>query len=393
MFDELKQPLRRRGLLERLWQQRPAPLATAFAALFVAYAAGGIWLMRQQAPLAGEPVVTAAIPQLEIIHPAVPKPIAGAPEDGSADPDQLQTSATDQAPPFQQTPRQKPPKADTRVTIITPPRPVLVKAPVPGVTEMTSLGPLPRISANGHKPSEIYAKSVSLNDEHSDGPKIVLIIGGMGLNEKLTRRAIADLPSDVTFAFAPYGNNLQAQVDKARDDGHEVMLQLPMEPVGYPANNPGQKTLLADADAASNGQSLSWLMSRFAGYVGAVNYMGGRFMAAPNAVKPLLAELKARGLLFVEDGSLPASALDQTAGTMNYPVRHAAVVIDQAPDTASIAAALDQLEKEAADGSIAIGTGTGLDVTIDAVRDWIQGAAERGVVLLPASAAFRGKQG
>jgi polysaccharide deacetylase 2 family uncharacterized protein YibQ len=388
MYDELKQPLRRRGHLERLWQQRPAPLATAFAALFVVYAAGGIWLIRQHAPLAGEPVVTASIPQLEIIHPALPKPM-----DGSADPDQIETSATDQAQPFPPPTRQKPPKTDNRVTIITPPRPVLVKAPVPGVTEDTPLGPLPRIAANGRKPSDIYAKSASLNDQHSDGPKIVLIIGGMGLNEKLTRRAISDLPSDVTFAFAPYGNNLQAQVDKARDEGHEVMLQLPMEPVGYPANNPGQKTLLADADAASNGQSLAWLMSRFAGYVGAVNYMGGRFMAAPNAVKPLLSELKARGLLFVEDGSLPASALDQTAGTMNYPVRHAAVVIDQAADPASIAAALDQLEKEAEDGSIAIGTGTGLDVTIDAVRDWLQGAADRGIVVLPASAAFKGKQG
>ena len=68
-----------------------------------------------------------------------------------------------------------------------------------------------------------------------------------GPQPKLTQQAIKDLPGDVTFAFAPYGENLQAQVNKARADGHEIMLQLPMEPVGYPANNPGPKTLLTTA--------------------------------------------------------------------------------------------------------------------------------------------------
>ncbi len=384
--DELRQPLQKRSLLTRLWAQKPSALVSAFACLFLSYGLAGAWLAKQPMRFAGEPQVTQAIAPLEKIEPAKPV-VAVAQEPVASD---IETAATDPAPDV---PARKVVKLDKYVTIITNSRPSLTKAPVAANTEDTPQGPLPKIASNGRKPMEVYGKSVPMGTLHSDAPKIVLILGGMGLNEKLTRQAIGDLPADVTFAFAPYGNNLQAQVDKARDEGHEVLLQLPLEPVGFPAVNPGAKTLLADGDVAANQESLAWHMSRFAGYAGVINYMGGRFLAAPTAVKTLLMELKRRGLAFFEDGSVPLSATDQVAGMMNMPVRHGAVVIDQNPDQASIAAALQTLEEQASKGEIAIGTGSGLDVTIAAVRDWARDAQTRGIVLVPASAALKGRTG
>ncbi len=382
--DELKQPLHKRSLGQRLWQQRPSPLATSFAALFLAYAAGSIWLLRQPLPFAGEPQIVQLVPPLEKIESAKPEVVA------TDDPANVETAATDPAP---NPAGQKITKLDRYVTVISNSRPTLTKAPVAAVMEDGAQGPLPKIAANGKKPSEIYGRSVSMNSLHSDAPKIVIVLGGMGLDEKLTRHAISDLPGEITFAFAPYGNNLQAQVDKTRDEGHEVLLQLPLEPVGYPANNPGPKTLLADADAAANQDSLYWHMSRFTGYAGVINYMGGRFLSAPNAIKPLLAELKKRGLNFMEDGSLPLSATDQVASSMNISVRHGNGVIDQNPDAGSIIAALNALEDQARNGEIAIGTGSGLEVTIDTLRDWAREAQSRGVLIVPATAAFKGKTG
>jgi polysaccharide deacetylase 2 family uncharacterized protein YibQ len=394
--DELRQPLQKRSLLTRLWQQRPSALVSAYACLLVAYGSGGAWLVHQRLPFAGEPQVAQAIPALEKVETA--KPVVVTEEAVGKDPAiagdiasvDVQTAATDPAP---EAPAKKVVKLDKYVTIITNSRPSLAHAPVAAVTEDTANGPLPRIAANGKKPSDVYGKSVSLGTIHSDAPKIVIILGGMGLNEKLTRQAITDLPADVTFAFAPYGNNLQSQVDKARDDGHEVFLQLPMEPVGFPANNPGPKTLLADAATGANQESLTWLMSRFAGYAGVINYMGGRFLAAPGAVKPLLSEVKRRGLAFMEDGSVPLSSTDQVAAMLNMPIRHGASVIDQNPDAASISAALDMLEELARKGEVAIGSGTGLDVTIATVRDWAREAQGRGVIIVPATAAFKGRTG
>ena len=81
-------------------------------------------------------------------------------------------------------------KLDKYVTIITNSRPSLTKAPVAANTEDTPQGPLPKIASNGREPMEVYGKSVPMGSLHSDAPKIVLILGGMGLNEKLTRQAI-----------------------------------------------------------------------------------------------------------------------------------------------------------------------------------------------------------
>ena len=54
---------------------------------------------------------------------------------------------------------------------------------------------------------------------NSDQPKIAILLGGMGLNVKLTRKAISELPADVSFAFAPYGSDLQALVNRGARRG------------------------------------------------------------------------------------------------------------------------------------------------------------------------------
>ena len=41
-------------------------------------------------------------------------------------------------------------------------------------------------------------------------------------------------------------------MNRARARGHEIMLQVPMEPVGYPGNNPGPKTLLTERGEEAN---------------------------------------------------------------------------------------------------------------------------------------------
>ena len=336
-------------------------------------------------PFAGEPIVVASLPPVE----------------------EEKISATDKAPPIEVVDSDaaaEPSKPDSKNAaldvamsqdsqIFTSPHQSLAKAPIAGLVEMSEQGPLPKIGLGGKKPLEAYARATSASAIHSDGPKIAIMLGGMGLNEKLTTRADRDLPGDITFAFAPYGANLQDQVNRAREQGHEILLQLPLEPVGFPATNPGPRTLLADADGAANLKDLQWHMSRFAGYAGVVNYMGGRFMAAPAAVKPMLSELKKRGLYFIEDGSLPLSSTDDVAQALHQPVRHADVVIDANPDPQAIVDALNKLEEQARAQGFAMGTGSGLAVTVDAVRDWAKAAADRGIVIVPATAAFKGRLG
>ena len=93
------------------------------------------------------------------------------------------------------------------------------------------------------------------------------------------------LPGAVTFAFQPYGPDVEALATKARADGHELLLQTPMEPFDYPDNDPGPQTLLTTLPAEQNLDRLTWLMSRFQGYVGIANQMGARFTSSEAAPK------------------------------------------------------------------------------------------------------------
>jgi polysaccharide deacetylase 2 family uncharacterized protein YibQ len=396
--DELRQPLRKRSLWERLWAKRPSAFAAAAATLAVLFVGGGVWVSRIPHPFAGEPVVTAAIPPLQDITTSSTAPAdtpaaaqgqasSEAPEDVidenagiAASDDGSDPGAASGRPAYQ----------DEAAIIVAPNRP-LKPAPIAAVSEDGPDGPLPRVSDRGKKPFDVYSQVTPLAVTTSGRPKITLILGGMGLNARLTDKAIRELPGDITFGFAPYGDNLQAQVNKARARGHEIMLQVPMEPIGYPGNNPGPKTLLSDASPADNLSALRWHMSRFAGYTGITNYMGAKFLVSEPAVTPMMKEIKKRGLVYLEDATVNLTLSPKVVQQVNLPMRRAALVIDAEPTADAIAEALDRLEQEAIRNGSAIGSGSGLEVTIDTVAEWARGLQDKGILLVPVSAAYKGR--
>lgn len=394
--DELRQPLRKRSLGERLWAKRPSVFSTVAASLVALFIGGGVWIARIPHPFAGEPIVTAAIPPVEELKTSSTEPAKtdaqSGNEEAAANPEDVidqnaGVAADDQAAPAD------PPAYQNEAMIITSPNRPLKAAPVDAVTEGTADGPLPRIARNGKKPFDVYSQVTPSAVLVSARPKITILLGGMGLNQRLTDKAINDLPGDISLGFAPYGDNLQAQVNKARARGHEVMLQVPMEPIGYPQNNPGPRTLLADAPPADNLEALKWHMSRFAGYSGITNYMGGRLLASGDALLPVMKEIKNRGLVYLEDASVNLTMTPKIAQPMNLPVQRATTVIDADPTPAAIADALEKLEKDAQQNGYAIATGSGLEVTIDAVAEWAQSLQDKGILLVPVSASYRGRQG
>jgi polysaccharide deacetylase 2 family uncharacterized protein YibQ len=384
--DELRQPLRKRSPGERLWEKRPSSLLATSILAACGFIALAVWAIQMPHPFAGEPIITAAIPPLEELQTAstVPPEEEAVAEENVAEDEgaNIQIEAPVEQDSYQ-----------TEASIILSPRRPLKPAPVAGLVEKASIGLLPRIGSGNKKPSDVYARNTPMGVIHSNRPKIAILLGGMGLNPKLTQRAIRELPGDVTFAFAPYGDDLQTQVNKARADGHEVLLQLPMEPVGYPANNPGPKTLLADAEKAANLESLHWHMSRFAGYTGITNYMGGRMLSTPSALKPVMAELSKRGLVYLEDASTALTVSEAIAKETRLSERRAQVVIDADPTPQSIAAALELLEGEARANGFAIGTGSGLEVTVDSVKAWAEQLQTKGILLVPVSAMYKGRLG
>ena len=391
--DELRQPLRKRSLRERLWARRPSAFAAASVAVLTLFLSGGVWISRIPHPFAGEPVVTAAIPAVQELVTASAKPVETAAQDEAlTSPEEVidGNAALAQEPEIADA-APEPPAYRDEANIITARNRPLKPAPVAAVSEPGSAGPLPRISERGKKPFDVYSQVTPLAVTTSARPKIAILLGGMGLNAKLTEKATKELPGDISFGFAPYGDDLQAQVNKARARGHEIMLQVPMEPMGYPGTNPGPHTLLSDAADKVNIESLQWHMSRFAGYSGITNYMGARLLVSETALTPVMQEVKKRGLVYLEDATVNLTLSPKIVADVRLSMQRATMVIDAEATAPAIAEALRKLEEQAIANGSAIATGSGLAVTIDTVAEWAKSLADKGILLVPVSAAYRAR--
>jgi polysaccharide deacetylase 2 family uncharacterized protein YibQ len=262
----------------------------------------------------------------------------------------------------------------------------LAPAPDRRLVEKSRFGMLPRIGADGARPADVYARPVVESAALKGAPRVAIMVGGLGIDEAGTIAAIDKLPGAVSLAFAPYGPDLDRDAARAREAGHEILLQAPMEP--FASSEPGPHTLTTTASEAENLESLHWLMSRFTGYVGVTNYLGGKFSADSQAFSPVLAEIAARGLDYLDDGSSPRSLAREIAGRLNLPAAAADVVLDAAPTADAIEVALARLEAQARRQGAAVGVATALPISVEHIARWATMLEARGISLVPISAAI-----
>lgn len=340
------------------------------------------------APDPGEEAQTTSPPlgdaRAEPADAAAPPPSAPAAPEATTPPPRA-AKAPSPPPEVAPLPKQDPP---AKVAAIGP----LAIPQVPdGLVEASQFGPLPRVATDGRRPADVYARPAEPGATvKSGGPaRVAILINGLGLSESVTGQAITSLPGAVTLAFGVYGRDVQDWVGKARTAGHEVMLQIPLEPYDYPDNDPGPHTLLTKLSGAENVQRLQWLMSRFTGYVGVTNYMGAKFVTSDGSVLPVLEEIKARGLVYLDDGAAAKSAAGQVATGIGLPFSVAQVQLDAVPVAEEVTRSLASLEAIAKERGLAIGVGSALPMTIDQVDKWVEGLAAKGILLIPITAAIR----
>lgn len=245
-------------------------------------------------------------------------------------------------------------------------------------------GIIPKIGPDGAKPSVAFAQARNLTPAVKDRPRIAIVLAGMGISASGTADAFT-LPASATFALAPYAVDVARLAERARDEGHEILLQVPMEPFDYPDNDPGPQTLLTSLSPEQNIDRLHWLMSRMQGYVGVVSYMGARFLTAEAALAPAMNETAKRGLIFVDGAASQRSIAGQFAAARNIAFAKADIVIDAVPTPVEIERALARLEIVAREGGTAVGIATAQPGTITRIADWMAKVENRGFVLVPIS--------
>ncbi|MEI8718949.1 divergent polysaccharide deacetylase family protein [Mesorhizobium sp. ISC11] len=254
--------------------------------------------------------------------------------------------------------------------------------PDKALIEASETGPLPVRAADGRRPFDVYARPWS----GGRGARVAIVIGGLSVSQTGTQAAIAKLPAEVTLAFAPQGNSIGRWMQAARQSGHEIVMQVPLEPFDYPKVNPGRNTLTVAASADENLKSLHWALSRTTNYTGVMNYMGARFSADAAAMEPFIAELGKRGLAYIDDGSSARSLAPDLALKDGVPFVAGDMAIDAVQDRGEILKKLDSLEATARAKGTAVGIGSAFDLTVDTVSSWVVEAKKRGIEIVPISA-------
>jgi polysaccharide deacetylase 2 family uncharacterized protein YibQ len=373
------------GLGGGLWLQRLGPPAAMVAA-----PAAGNGPPAATAPATADVPVPAHAPAPSA-EPASAAPPPTAQQDAppvaqaSADPAPAAVVAT--APPAAPPSAPEPPPLAAAAAPRATARPIA--APDPALLEAGRHGMLPRAGTDGRTSIRAYGRDFDRRDTR---PRIGIVVADIGLNATHTEEAIRRLPPAVALALSPYAARPGQAADRARERGMETLISIPMEPAGYPQNNPGDQALLTGRSMTENMDRLDWVLSRAQGYVGGVGAIGGmrgeRFAAMPEAMATVQDALRLRGLLYLDPrpGAPPPShawgrsvdiLLDEPAGTRGE--------IDRR---------LAELEAVARNRGAALGlAGAATPVLVERIAAWAVGLEARGLVLAPVTAMIRRPEG
>ncbi len=259
----------------------------------------------------------------------------------------------------------------------------MVRAPDIGLVEDSAEGMLPKIGENGRKPWQVYARPFNIADKR---PRVALVITGLGMSRTATDSVIHKMPSAVTLAFEAQSPVVGAWMARARQDKHETLLSVPMEPFDYPKSDPGPGSLLTNLPDDENLQRLYRSMRKGTGYVGITTSTGSRFTTNPSKLTPIIEVINQRGLLAFDTRVAPQSTFNELARRVHIPSAISTLQVDADPQPEAIDAALSQLEQTAKLTGGAIGVASPLPVTVERLALWVEQLSSRGIALAPLSA-------
>lgn len=251
----------------------------------------------------------------------------------------------------------------------------------PALIENTKEGPLPRVAEDGRKPMQAYAAPAAAGKF-----KIAIVVSGLGVSASATKQALDSLPSGVTLGFAPYAGDVGNWVAQARGRGHEVLLEIPMEPFDFPDSDPGPHTLRSGQGEEANVARMTWALTRFTGYAGVTNLLGQRFLSDTDALAPAMSYLNRRGLYFFDNGSASQSVATMVGGQVGMPTAAANNTVDTIQSALEIDRRLLDLETQARAHGSAVGSAFLYPVSLARIAAWAKTLQGRGFVLVPVSA-------
>ena len=241
---------------------------------------------------------------------------------------------------------------------------------------------LPRIAPESKEvPWQYYGKAMPT----SKRPVIAIVITGLGQSRSITNLSL-ELPPVYTLSFSPYTKDSPLWVINARNKGFEAWVDLPVQPVDFPASDPGPKAILEDKTPEDNMKNLHWALSRFQGFVGVVVPSYEKLTSNEVLATTVMRELSARGiqLAFVQT-PINKDFSNQAVASKSL-VIPADMNLDEKLLQHEILKQLDTLVAKAKKDGHAVGQLRAYPVALETLKHWTGSLKDSGVDLVPLSA-------
>jgi len=228
-----------------------------------------------------------------------------------------------------------------------------------------------------------WRRYAALSNESGEAPIIALVIDDLGHSERELKRVMA-LGEGITLAFLPYPERAPELAGRARENGFEILVHMPMEPTDKSAD-PGPNALLTGIGDSELMRRLSHNLARLSGYVGINNHMGSKFSQDRYAMALVLNELEARGLLYLDSVTIGSTVGARLAETSRMPYASRDVFLDSLAEQSFVERQLRQVERVARQTGRAVAIGHPYDETLEVLERWLPDARKRGFEFVPIS--------
>lgn len=198
-----------------------------------------------------------------------------------------------------------------------------------------------------------------------EGPKLAIIIDDIGSQRKLGEKFI-DLDLNLNFSILPHTAHGLELAQKAHSKGRDILLHLPMEPIGQEWD-PGPGALFLKMDANTRRKTLLDDINFVPMAVGINNHMGSRYTENEGAMAAFLAEIKPKNLFFIDSLTSSKSVGYTLAQKMAVKTAQRNLFLDNEKDPAIITKQIERLIKIAQKHGKAIGIGHPYPSTLEAL--------------------------
>jgi len=132
------------------------------------------------------------------------------------------------------------------------------------------------------------------------GAQIAFIVTDLDRSPLKLYRAFLKSPVLFSIALRPDKPEAVRIGKEVRQESHEVLLHLPMEPKGYPRVDPGKDAILLDLSRIEIEERITRCLSAIGPVQGVVSRLGSAALNDPDVMRAVLDELKRRDLPFID---------------------------------------------------------------------------------------------